>query len=209
LVTEIDLNSVDLDSENGLLARLASVTDPRMPRGIRHSIVSILGIAAIGTLRGARSFRALGEIAAELPQEALVRLGARISPVTGLRVAPDSSTIRRNLNAIDRNEFDQVLGSWLSDQVAASRCKRREAESQELFGSDDDDETKDLYALAVDGKTLQGARLDNGGQVHLLSALTHDEGIVIAQRNVDGKTNEITEFCPAPRSRHHRHGHHC
>jgi hypothetical protein len=27
--------------------------------------------------------------------------------------------------------------------------------------------------------------------VHLLSALIHDKGIVIAQRNVDGKTNEI------------------
>ena len=48
-----------------------------------------------------------------------------------------------------------------------------------------------LSALAVDGKALRGARLDSGGQVHLLSALIHDEGIVIAQRNVDGKTNEI------------------
>lgn len=86
LMTAIDLNSVDLDSENGLLARLATVTDPRMRRGIRHSIVSILGIAAIGTLRGARSFRALGETAAELPQEALERLGARISPASGLRI---------------------------------------------------------------------------------------------------------------------------
>lgn len=196
LMTAIDLNSVDLDSENGLLERLSTVTDPRMRRGVRHSIVSILAIAAIGTLRGARSFRALGETAAELPQEALARLDARISPTTGLRVAPDSSTIRRNLNAVDRNEFDQVVGSWLSDQVAANRAKRRQTDSEEPSAGDDDDKTKDLTALAIDGKALRGARLDGGGQVHLLSALTHDEGIVIAQRNVDGKTNEITEFCP-------------
>lgn len=200
LMTAIDLNRVDLDSENGLLERLAHVPDPRMRRGVRHSIASILGVAAIGTLRGARSFRALGEIAAELPQEALARLGARISPVTGLRVAPDSSTIRRNLNAIDRNEFDRVVGSWLSDQVKVSRLKQHQVDSEEPSQhdevNDDDDRGKDLHALAVDGKALRGARLDNGGQVHLLSALTHQEGIVIAQRNVDGKTNEITEFCP-------------
>ena len=200
LMTAIDLNRVDLDSENGLLERLAHVPDPRMRRGVRHSIASILGIAAIGTLRGARSFRALGEIAAELPQEALARLGARTSPATGLRIAPDSSTIRRNLNAIDRNEFDRVVGSWLSDQVKASRLKQHHTDRQEPFQhdevNDDDDPRKDLHALAVDGKALRGARLDNRSQVHLLSALTHQEGIVIAQRNVDGKTNEITEFCP-------------
>ncbi len=202
LMTAIDLNSVDLYSENGLLERLATVTDPRMRRGVRHSIVSTLAIAAIGTLRGARSFRALGETAAELPQEALERLGARISPATGLRIAPDSSTIRRNLNAVDRNEFDQVVGSWLSYQVAANRAKRRQTDSEEPSvgddddDDDDDDKTKDLTALAVDGKALRGAGLDGGGQVHLPSALTHDEGIVIAQRNVDGKTNEITEFRP-------------
>ena len=199
LMTSIDLNRVDLDSENGLLERLASIQDPRMRRGVRHSIASILAIAAIGTLRGARSFRAIGETAAELPQEALERLGARISPASGLRVAPDSSTIRRNLNAVDRNEFDRVVGSWLSDQVVANRSKQRQdgGEDRSLEdGSDDDDQRKDLPALAVDGKALRGARLNSGGQIHLLSALTHQEGIVIAQRNVDHKTNEIIEFCP-------------
>ena len=86
-MTAIDLNNVDLDSENGLLKRLSTVTDPGMPRGVRHSIVSILAIAAVETLREAHSFRTLGKIAAELPQETLALLGARLSPATGLRVA--------------------------------------------------------------------------------------------------------------------------
>ena len=50
--------------------------------------------------------------------------------------------------------------------------------------------------IAVDGKTLRGARLGNGRQVHLLSALDTTTGIVIAQVTVDTKSNEITSFAP-------------
>ena len=48
----------------------------------------------------------------------------------------------------------------------------------------------------MDGKTLRGARLGNGRQVHLLSALDTATGIVIAQFGVDTKSNEITSFAP-------------
>ncbi|HEX5401287.1 MAG TPA: ISAs1 family transposase [Pseudonocardiaceae bacterium] len=52
-------------------------------------------------------------------------------------------------------------------------------------------------ATAVDGKTLRGTCDDTGqGGVHLLAAMTHDTGIVVAQREVEGKTNEITCFRP-------------
>jgi len=48
--------------------------------------------------------------------------------------------------------------------------------------------------MAVDGKTLRGARRSNGTQVHLLSAFLHQQGITVAQREVDEKTNEIPEL---------------
>jgi len=51
-------------------------------------------------------------------------------------------------------------------------------------------------ALALDGKTLRGARLDDGRKVHFVSVLTHKEKVTIAQRNVEAKTNEITAFRP-------------
>ncbi len=50
--------------------------------------------------------------------------------------------------------------------------------------------------IAVDGKTLRGARSGDGRQVHLLSALDTTTGIVIAQVTVDTKSNEITSFVP-------------
>jgi hypothetical protein len=47
-------------------------------------------------------------------------------------------------------------------------------------------------AIAVDGKTLKGARQSNGRRVQLLAAFLHQQGIVMAQRSVATKTNEIT-----------------
>jgi predicted transposase YbfD/YdcC len=47
----------------------------------------------------------------------------------------------------------------------------------------------------VDGKSLRGAKRADGRCVHLLSALRGD-GIVLAQREVDSKSNEITAFRP-------------
>ncbi|MGX4657924.1 ISAs1 family transposase [Micromonospora sp. SCSIO 07396] len=50
--------------------------------------------------------------------------------------------------------------------------------------------------IAIDGKTLRGARRADGRQVHLLSALDTTTGIVLAQVTVDTKSNEITSFAP-------------
>ena len=50
-------------------------------------------------------------------------------------------------------------------------------------------------AVAVDGKTLRGARRD-GRQVHLLAAMDHATRAVLAQRQVDGAPGEVPGFRP-------------
>jgi len=49
--------------------------------------------------------------------------------------------------------------------------------------------------LAVDGKRLRGSARD-GHQVHLLAALDHHDGAVLAQRQVDGAPGEVPAFQP-------------
>jgi hypothetical protein len=51
-------------------------------------------------------------------------------------------------------------------------------------------------AYAVDGKYLRGARRPDGSTVIVLSAVGHGEGLTIASREIDAKTNEIPEFAP-------------
>lgn len=48
--------------------------------------------------------------------------------------------------------------------------------------------------VAIDGKTLRGSKREASGKgaLHLLSAFAHEAGLVIGQKAVDGKSNEIT-----------------
>jgi hypothetical protein len=165
----INLNTVNLDQAGGLLERLQQLKDPRKRRGIRHTITSTLAIAICALLSGARSFLAIGEWAADLSQDLLRRFGCRYHPEQRKYIPPSEPTIRRHLQSIDADELDRIVNEWLAEQT-------------------------DPDAIAVDGKTLRGSRGPDGKPVHLLSALLHKEGVVVSQRYVDKKTNEITEF---------------
>ncbi len=50
----------------------------------------------------------------------------------------------------------------------------------------------DLEATAIDGKTLRGSNKPGAPGVHLLSALSHQVGMTLAQVAVDDKSNELT-----------------
>ena len=45
--------------------------------------------------------------------------------------------------------------------------------------------------IAVDGKTVRGAKSKSGKAPHLVAALAHDTGVVLGQVAVDEKSNEI------------------
>jgi predicted transposase YbfD/YdcC len=157
-----------------LLGYLATIHDPRSPRGRRHPLVAILAITAAAVLTGARSLAAVGEWATDAPQPVRAALGAR-------RDAPDSwsvpaeATIRRTLARLDPEALATAIGAWLTDRSPKPNRRRR--------------------AVAVDGKTLRGARRD-GRQVHLLAAMDHATRAVVAQRQVDGAPGEVPGLQP-------------
>jgi DDE_Tnp_1-associated/Transposase DDE domain len=166
----------------GLLDRLGELADPRDRRGVRHSLVSLLAIAVAAVGSGARSWTEIGEFARELSGEQLARLGARPSPYTGRYTPPDEATIRRALQRVDPQALDRLVGGWLN-------ARQPPADTADGTAADD-------QAVAVDGKTLRGAVDADGRRVHLLAALDQQQGTVLAQRRVDGKSNEITGFRP-------------
>jgi hypothetical protein len=174
----LDLNAFGFDGEGGLLARLEQIADHRRRRGVRHRLASVLAIATCATLAGARSIAAIGEWANDLPQDVLRRLGAKHHPLRGCYIAPHDATFRRALAAIDTTALDDVVGAWLLEQVRSGRV----AEAQ--------------LVLALDGKAVRGAPREDGRAVHLFSAMVHGDGVVVAQSEVDEKSNEITAFRP-------------
>jgi predicted transposase YbfD/YdcC len=165
-----------VDDCPGLLGRLAMIPDPRDRRGRRHTLVSVLAVSAAAVLAGARSVTAIAEWATDAPGPVLAALGVRRDPLTRRCQVPGEATIRRVLARVDGDQFDRAVGAWLADRLRPPGPRRRRA-------------------VAVDGKTLRGSA-HHGHQVHLLAALDHHDGAVLAQREVPTATNEIAEFQP-------------
>ena len=85
-------------------------------------------------------------------------------------------TIWRVLTAVDPAALDRAIGAW----IAAWLPRPPQAGT----------------VLAVDGKTLRGARTASSPAPHLMACLDHVSGVVCAQVAVDGKNNEIPMFAP-------------
>lgn len=158
---------LSLKNAAALNEALLQIPEHRMPRGVRHRKRSILAISICAIMSNAWSFAAIAEWAKRCPQNMLKRLSCRYHEKTKQYAPPSEPTIRRFLQKVDAASVDKALTGWFR-----SICDQGEP-------------------LAVDGKTLRGARLPDGKHVQLLAAFLHEQGTVLAQTQVDSKTNEI------------------
>jgi predicted transposase YbfD/YdcC len=143
---------------------LKSVPDPRQRRGQRHGLAAVLAVGLAAVVSGAKSFVAIADWVDQQPLEVLQSLG-----ITGA-AGPAESTIRRVFTLIDSDLLDQVLGTFMwtrSDTINGRRV------------------------IAVDGKTVRGARTASKTAPHLVAALDHCSGVVLGQLAVTAKSNEI------------------
>ena len=158
----LDANRLPLEGAGGLMDLLQTVPDPRHRRGVRHPVRTVVALAICAAVAGARSFTAIAQWAQGLSAEALRRLGAT------RRTPPSEPTIRRVLQSVDADRLDAQVGPWLL-RVAAPRGAQ----------------------LSVDGKTLRGGHARGREAPHLLSAILHQDAVVVAQAAVPTVTNEI------------------
>jgi predicted transposase YbfD/YdcC len=128
-------------------------------------VVSVLAISVAAVLAGARAYTVIAEWAGEQSEQVLAAFG-----VTG--PVPSEATIRRVLSSIDAAVLAAAVGAfvWTRTTVAAGR-----------------------RVVAIDGKSLRGAGGGGGGGVmpHLVAALDHATGTVLAQLATTAKSNEI------------------
>src|SRR5437763_2909483 len=146
-----------------LLDLLAHVPDPRKRRGRRHALAGLLAVGIAAVIAGSRSFAAIGQWAADAGPEVLAVLGAARGPA-------EESTFRRAFALVSPDVLDRVLGAWL--HTRAMRAGGR-------------------LGIAIDGKTVRGARNRDGKASHLVAALAHGIGTVLGQVAVDAKPDEI------------------
>jgi predicted transposase YbfD/YdcC len=146
-----------------LLDLLTQVPDPRKRRGRRHPLAGLLAVGIAAVIAGSRSFAAIGQWAADAGPDALAVLGAARGPA-------EESTFRRAFALVSPDVLDRVLGAWL--WTRAVRAGGR-------------------LVIAIDGKTVRGAKNKDGKAPHLVAALAHGVGAVLGQVAVDAKSNEI------------------
>ena len=152
-------------SRQPLAQVLKNVEDPRDRRGVRHSLFAVLSLAVTGVLAGCRSLTAIWEHTTDLTAADLEALGLEAG-----KALPSESTIRRVLQDLDPTDLNAHLRSWYCTRTGTIEGRT---------------------VIAVDGKTVRGARLGQASAPHLLAALDQATGVVLTQMRVADKSNEI------------------
>jgi predicted transposase YbfD/YdcC len=216
------------------------LTDARKARGKRHPLLALVSVLVSGVAAAHSGPAAVAQAAAGWDQEVLAAHGCRISPRTGLRVAPSASMLDRLPKLLDADEFEAALSASLAaaaldPAIPAAYAAHRQGEQRkaeekrkkrkrkppaaESFREErgdgwfrphpahpwldpavtgDPGHVPARRAAAVDGKERKLAKAGQNRKVHLLAAITHVPGLVIAQDRVakSGKANEVTHFRP-------------
>ena len=151
------------DPIRGLITILQEVPDPRVDRTKDHELVDILVIALCTILCGGDSFYDMEEFG-QVRQDWLKGF---------LRLrngAPSHDTYNRVFQALDGRELADTLSRW-------TQSVRR------VLGGE---------VVALDGKSVRRA-LNQGEDVRMIvSAWAAESGLLLGQRKVRDKSNEIT-----------------
>jgi predicted transposase YbfD/YdcC len=146
------------------LKYFSELTDPRVERNREHLLEEILLIAIAAVLSGAESWNDIADYGLDKREwlKTFLRLPGGI---------PSHDTFNRVFAALDPEEMERGFATWVS---SIARLTAGEV-------------------VAIDGKTLCGTR-ETGKKalVHMVSAWASANNLVLGQRKVDEKSNEIT-----------------
>lgn len=148
-------------SDLSLVEALASVPDPRDPRGV-HPLTAILSLTVVAVLAGCKSLTAISQFGRDH--------GVPLAHALGFRrgKTPAKSCLSDLFRVLDVVALEEALARWLQARVASAGWE----------------------AICLDGKTARGSADGETPGIHLLSAFVPAASAVIAQIRVDAKTNE-------------------
>ena len=149
-----------------LVECFSQISDPRVNRRRRHRLVDIIVIALLAVIANADTWKDI-QIWGDAHQE---WLGSFLTLPNGI---PSRDTFRRTISRINPQGFQDAFLRWL-------RSLRKGMQG----------------VVAIDGKTLRGSRFKEQSALHIVSAWASEQHLTLGQRQVDGKSNEITAIPP-------------
>lgn len=153
------------EKDASILTHFASLEDPRDNRGKEHLLIDIIAIALCAVMSGAEGWEDMAEYG-KAKQEWLATF---LNLSNGI---PSADTFARVFARIDPEAFQECFRDWV-------RCIR------ELISGE---------VVSIDGKTLKHSYDKNHGKtaIQIVSAWASEQRLVLGQRQVDKKSNEIT-----------------
>ena len=157
--------AMKLKPKTKLVEYFSELEDPRIERTKRHKLIDIVTITLLGVICGADSW-----VAIESFGKAKLKWLKRILELpNGI---PSHDTIARLFARLNPEQLQQCFMEWVRALVRLSNGE----------------------VIAIDGKTLRQSynRADGKGAIHMVSAWATQNRLVLGQRKVDEKSNEIT-----------------
>jgi len=139
-----------------LAARLA---DPRKPRGIRHSLGSLVSVLVAGVACGYCGPLAIAGAAAGWDQEVLAAHGTRRNPRTGAHEPPSASTLGRLPALLDADQLEAALSGCLAAAALDPQLAARTA-ARAVAGTKNSGGTKRRRRKPPAGQALRETRAD-------------------------------------------------
>ena len=155
------------DAPISILEQFSQLDDPRVERTKRHKLTDVIAIAICGVICGANGWTDI-ELFGKSKREWLETF---LELPNGI---PSHDTFGRVFAMLDAEQFERCFMDWVS---AVSELTKGEV-------------------IAIDGKTVRRSadRANGKSALHLVSAWSSANRLVLGQRKVDGHSNEITEI---------------
>ena len=151
--------------ERCFLNHFSTISDPRVERTKEHKLIDIIAISIMAVISGAEGWVAI-ETYGKSKYSWLVEF---LSLPNGI---PSHDTFRRVWSRISTEEFNKCFLNWLDTLV--NQCG--------------------LDVVSIDGKSLRQSydRSSSQPALHIVSAWSANHRLVLGQKKIDKKSNEIT-----------------
>jgi len=142
---------------------LRKIPDPRDDWKVKHNLSALIFTTLCGILCGAESWSDISDYC-EAKQEWLSQY---VDLENGI---PSPWTFRRIFTLLEPELLEWLLRTHAENLVSKERRDH----------------------IAIDGKALKGSKRHNLKCLHSISALCHEQGLILAEMSVEQKSNEIT-----------------
>lgn len=153
------------DSAPSLVDYLGDIPDPRIKKKSQHKLVDVLVISICAVICGAEHWTEMEEFG-----ECKINwFSSFLELPNGI---PSHDTFGRVFSLIDPEQLQKCYIDWIQGFMKGV----------------------DVHHICLDGKTVRGSAHapDNKRPIHMVSAYAHECGLVLTQKKVDDKSNEIT-----------------